>query len=74
MQGFDIGNDSVQVGLIEFSGSSKVVFPFNKYQTESALSAAILKTVKTDGSTNTHLALDVARDQLFKAKNGRRFE
>lgn len=73
IQGFDIGKDEVRVGLIEYSAQGKLVFDFNKYYNVSDLSAAILNTTKTYGSTNTHLALDLAKNQLFTPSSGMRF-
>ena len=69
---FTIGNDSVQVGLIEYSENSKVIFKFNQFQSDAGLSSAILKTAKTDKTTNTHTALELAANTLFTASNGRR--
>lgn len=71
-ESFDIGKDKVRVGLIEYSTANTLVFDFNKYQNKSELSAAILNTTKTNGNTNTDLALDLARNKLFTASSGMR--
>lgn len=71
-QGFDIGRDRVRVGLVEYSRNSQLVFDLNQYQTKADVKNAIARTVKTDGSTNTNLALDLAKNQLFTTTRGMR--
>ena len=74
VDGFNVGVNDVRVGLIEFSALSTVSFDFQTYYNKSELVDAILNTTKTDGGTNTHTALDLAKNQLFTPGSGSRYE
>ena len=73
VQDFDIGKDKVRIGLIEFSAGASTHFNLQKYFTKAEILRAIKSTPKSDGGTNTHLALDAARTQVFNPKNGMRW-
>ena len=73
INGFDIGKNKVRVGFIEFSGSPKMIFDFNRYSTKAAVVSAIQNTRKSSGGTRTDWALNLARDTLFQTKSGKRY-
>ena len=73
VNGYNIGSDQVRVALIVFSDKPRIVFDFDTYTAKAQVIAAILRAPKDSQNTNTHLALDVARTQLFTVNRGMRY-
>ncbi|XP_071091672.1 uncharacterized protein [Haliotis cracherodii] len=72
VQGFDIGPQGVQIGMITFDSKTYLQFHLNKYASKSDIIKAIKATKYTRGNTYTHLALQYARQTSFTAANGAR--
>ncbi|KAK3786335.1 hypothetical protein RRG08_022958 [Elysia crispata] len=72
VESFDIGPDSVRIGLATFSNIIRNRIMLDRYSNKSGLQGAIDKIWYTKGSTHTHAALKVARERYFAQQNGGR--
>ncbi|XP_022334936.2 matrilin-1-like [Crassostrea virginica] len=70
---FQIGNDSIQVGILSFSSEIKANFYLDEYSDKEAINSAVNKIehLGTAG-TNTGGALKYARDVMLHEKHGGR--
>ena len=72
IEGFEIGSDDVQVGVMTFSNNPKIHFHLNAYGDKSSLKAAVSSLPYRGGGTNTASALDTTRLSAFTEQNGGR--
>ena len=70
--GFTVGPNDIQVGMITFDNKPYLQFHLNRYHSKAAVEQAVQNTRYTHGSTYTHLALKYAADNSFTAANGAR--
>lgn len=61
----DVSSQAVRVADIVFSSPAKVFFDFDDYSDKATLKRMLLNTTYLNGQTNTNLALDLARRQLY---------
>lgn len=54
---FEIGNDSVRIGLVKFSSDVTTVFQLHEYSTKEAVKKAVNDLVNDKGGTRTDLGL-----------------
>ncbi|XP_053375389.1 cartilage matrix protein-like isoform X2 [Mercenaria mercenaria] len=69
---FDINSGKTRVGMVTFSTATEVQFYLDKYRSREDVREAILSTQSHGGLTNTHLALQRARYEMFSMKHGSR--
>ncbi|GAB1606676.1 uncharacterized protein LOC115210527 [Argonauta hians] len=69
---FEVGKDSVHVGLVTFADHAKLRFHMNKYFNMSDILTQIKKIPYQGGSTNTGEALNYLRTTSFLPQNGAR--
>ncbi|XP_045171316.1 cartilage matrix protein-like [Mercenaria mercenaria] len=69
---FDISGDMARVGFLTFSTNPTVQFYLNTYSARDEVSKAILAVKSEGGLTNTHLALQKAKDEMLAQQNGGR--
>ncbi|XP_045171317.1 collagen alpha-1(XIV) chain-like [Mercenaria mercenaria] len=69
---FDINGENVRVGLLTFSSDATMQFYLNTYSARDEVRKAILAVKSEGGSTNTHLALQRAKDEMLTLKHGSR--
>lgn len=69
---FQIGPNHVQIGMITFSDFPNLEFYLNQYTTKATLLSAIQKTGYLTGLTQTDLALEYARQNMFSPLHGAR--
>ena len=74
VNGFDIGVEDTQVGVISYSSSATARFYLNTYQDKSSLLTAIDNLPYNGGGTNTAAAIDLLRQSGFTSTNGGRPE
>ena len=74
VNGFDIGPDDTQVGVISYSTSATARFYLNSYHDKSSLLTAINNLPYRGGSTNTAAAINLLRQSGFTSSNGGRPE
>ncbi|XP_072268435.1 collagen alpha-4(VI) chain-like isoform X2 [Pyxicephalus adspersus] len=67
----EIGQDRVQIGLIQFSSETKEEFPLNKYNNKNEIQNAISSMQKLDQGTMTGVALQDALPYFSFAMGGR---
>ena len=72
VNGFDIGPDDTQVGVISYSDFGVPRFYLNTYHDKAALLTAINNLPYNYGGTNTAAALDLLRQQGYTEANGGR--
>ena len=72
VNGFDIGPEDTQVGVISFSSSARFHFHLNTYHNKASLLNAINSVSYTGGSTNTAAGLDLLRLQGYTSSSGGR--
>ena len=72
VDGFEVAENKTRVGLISYSASSQLVFDFNRYSDKSSVNNAIRNAPKAGQGTNTHLALQQAKDVLLQISSGMR--
>lgn len=72
VDGFNVGRNNVQVGMIQFSGESRIVFKLDRYDKKLDVIEDILKQQRLLSGTYTFKALDQARSTLFQTNNGMR--
>ncbi|XP_046571856.1 collagen alpha-4(VI) chain-like [Haliotis rubra] len=72
VDGFDIGPDSVQIGVVTFSTSVQNRFFLNVYNNKAALKAAITSISYTGGVTETGEGLEYIRTSSLSAAHGAR--
>ncbi|XP_045170648.2 cartilage matrix protein-like isoform X2 [Mercenaria mercenaria] len=69
---FDTNSGKTRVGMVTFSTATEVQFYLDKYRSKEDIREAILSTQSHGGLTNTHLALQRARYEMFSMKHGSR--
>ncbi|KAJ8314226.1 hypothetical protein KUTeg_008787 [Tegillarca granosa] len=69
---FDIGQSSVNMGVVTFSSAPHPQFKLNDYQTKHSLIDAINRIHHQSGGTNTDSAIDYLLKHSFTARNGDR--
>ena len=69
---FNVGSDSVRVGVMSYASSNYHHFHLNTYTTKSSVLTAINNLPFSDGGTNTASALDGMRTVGFSTSNGAR--
>ncbi|XP_067680567.1 collagen alpha-4(VI) chain-like [Haliotis asinina] len=72
VDGFDIGTDSVQIGVVTFSTSVQNRFFLDDYNNKAALKAAISSISYTGGITDTGDGLEFIRTSSLSAAHGAR--
>ncbi|GAB1606677.1 type VI, alpha, partial [Argonauta hians] len=72
VNGFDVGKDSVRIGVASFSSTPVQHFALNKYFNKSDIISAISKLPYNQGSTNTAAAISLLRTGVFTASSGDR--
>ena len=72
VNGFDIGPDDTQVGIISYSSNARFDFHLNTYQNKASLLNAINSVSYTGGLTNTAAALNLLHSQGYTSSNGGR--
>lgn len=72
VNGFDVGKDSVRIGVASFSNQPVQHFSLNTYFNQSQIIDAINKLPYYQGSTNTAAALSLLRSSVFTAASGDR--
>ncbi|KAL5017559.1 hypothetical protein ScPMuIL_007148 [Solemya velum] len=72
-ENFQVGGNGVRVGLITFSNTPKIESNLVKHQTLQDVTLAIGNLHRNrNGFTQTHLALNLVREQAFTTANGGR--
>lgn len=61
---FDISNNTVRVGLVQFSSSVVVEFDLLRYSNKNSITAAVQALQYHGGGTNSHLGLNKARQMI----------
>ena len=69
---FNVGSDSVRVGVMSYGSSNYYNFHLNTYSTKSSVLSAINNIPYRGGGTNTASALDGMRTVGFSTSNGAR--
>ncbi|XP_019848705.1 PREDICTED: LOW QUALITY PROTEIN: uncharacterized protein LOC105316719 [Amphimedon queenslandica] len=69
---FNVGSDSVRVGVMSYASSNFYHFDLNTYSTKSSVLTAINDLPFSDGGTNTAEALDGMRTRGFSTSYGAR--
>ncbi|XP_019848636.1 PREDICTED: phosphatidylinositol phosphatase PTPRQ-like [Amphimedon queenslandica] len=69
---FNVGSDSVRVGVMSFASSNSYHFHLNTYTTKSSVLTAINNLPYSGGYTYTGQALDGMRTRGFSTSNGAR--
>ena len=69
---FNVGSDSVRVGVMSYASSNSYHFHLNTYSTKSSVLTAINNLPYSRGGTNTAGALDGMRTVGFSTSNGAR--
>ena len=72
VNGFDIGAEDTQVGVISFSSTARFHFYLNTYNDKTSLLAAINNIGYTSGGTNTAAGLDLLRTAGYTSASGGR--
>ncbi|XP_074074839.1 von Willebrand factor A domain-containing protein 1 isoform X2 [Macrotis lagotis] len=67
-----LGPGAVQTSMVHVGSKPTVEFPFDQYYSGAAAQEAIRAAKQLMGDTNTGLALDLAKEQLFTTKAGAR--
>ena len=74
IKAFKIGPEQTRVALVKYSSYADTEFDMNAHASEEELLNAVSAMTYEGGSTNTHAALDIMRQKLFKPENGARPE
>ncbi|KAK3764736.1 hypothetical protein RRG08_042046 [Elysia crispata] len=69
---FTVDPNNVRVAFVTYSSGYRANFDFQRYTTTSDVQTAILAVQKTEGGTDTDLALKYAANSLFTAQAGSR--
>ncbi|RUS87547.1 hypothetical protein EGW08_004723, partial [Elysia chlorotica] len=69
---FQVDPNNVRVAFVTYSSGYTAYFDFQRYTTTSDVQSAILAVRKTEGGTDTHLALKYASNILFTSQAGSR--
>ncbi|CAI9721272.1 type VI, alpha [Octopus vulgaris] len=72
VNGFDVGKDTVRIGVSSFSNQPVQHFALNTYFNRSLIIDAISKLPYYQGSTNTASAISLLRSSVFTAASGDR--
>lgn len=73
IQRLEIGQDLIQVAVVQYADSVRPEFNFNTYQTKREVITALRRMKLLDGSAlNTGYALDFVRNNLFTSSTGYR--
>ncbi|XP_036603641.1 von Willebrand factor A domain-containing protein 1 [Trichosurus vulpecula] len=67
-----LGPGAVQTSMVHVGSEPTVEFPFDQHRSGAAAQEAIRAAKQLMGDTNTGLALDLAKEQLFTTKAGAR--
>ncbi|TNN39136.1 Collagen alpha-1(XII) chain [Liparis tanakae] len=69
---FDIGQDKVQISLVQYSRDPHTEFYLNTHQDLNAMVKAVRTFPYRGGSTNTGRAMNYVREKIFQASRGAR--
>ena len=69
---YEIGKESVRIGVVTFSESARLEFPLNRYYVAQMMKNALLRLHYIGQQTNMAAAIRTAREQCFQIDAGDR--